>query len=222
MNSSALPYWLTMMVLLGASYAGWKWWQVRQYQAAADYVTFEGPPLENFELTERSGQPFRSEEMRGKVWVTTFFFTTCPGACPRLNASIRHLNSLEELREVVWLSISVDPDIDTLPVLREYADSYQADPERWLFCRGDLAYISRIGKEVMKLPIGWRGHNDYAVVIDRQGEARGMFDATSKTQSERLRLLLLECLQEPYEPPATSEATPPDGVQEPEDSRVAA
>ena len=161
-------------------------------------IELVGPPLEQFELTERSGQPFRSQDMLGKVWVSTFFFTTCPGACPRLNANIKYLNSLEELNEVIWVSITVDPDHDTLPVLREYADRFQADPERWLFCRGELDYIKRVGQDIMKLPVSWKGHQDYAVVVDRQGKVRGMFDATSRNQSERLRTLLLKCLAEEH------------------------
>ena len=159
----------------------------------------DGPPLDEFELTECNGQPFRSRDMLGKVWVTTFFFTTCPGACPRLNANIRYLNSLEEIHDVVWVSITVDPDTDTLSVLRDYAEQMQADPERWLFCRGDLDYVQRIGQDIMKLQLGWKGHQDYAVVVDRQGEVRGMFDATSRSQSQRLRTLLLKCLAEKTE-----------------------
>ena len=102
MNNSALPYWLALMVLLAATYGGWKWWQVEQFrsQQAGGGLEFDGPPLEQFELTERSGKPFRSRDMRGNVWVTTFFFATCPGTCPRLNANIKHLNSLEELEDV--------------------------------------------------------------------------------------------------------------------------
>lgn len=198
MKSSSLPYWLSLMVVVVASYGGWKWWQVQQYQASRSSggVEYVGPPLEEFELTERSGKPFRSHEMLGKVWVTTFFFSTCPGACPRLNANIKYLNSLEELQEVVWVSITVDPDTDTLPVLREYADRYEADPERWLFCRADLKYIQRVGEDFLKLPVTWRGHKDYAVVIDKTGKVRGMYDATSHRQSEKLRLLLLKCLEE--------------------------
>ncbi len=196
MNQSTLPYWLTLLVLLGASYGGWKWWQVEHWQAEHGSIEWVGPPLDDFELTERSGQPFRSSDMLGKVWVSTFFFTTCPGACPRLNANIKHLNSLEELHDVVWVSITVDPDTDTLPVLRNYADRFQADSERWLFCRGELSYVKRIGIDIMKLSVGWKGHQDYAVVVDRQGEVRGMFDATSRSQSERLRTLLLKCLAE--------------------------
>jgi len=198
MNNTALPYWLTLMVVLAASYGGWKVYQVQQFKndQAVGGIKFSGPPLDEFELTERSGQPFRSRDMVGKVWVTTFFFASCPGACPRLNANIKHLNSLEELKEVTWVSITVDPSNDTLPVLREYADRYQADPERWLFCRADLDYIKRIGTDFLKLPVSWKGHNEMAVVIDKTGKLRGMYDATRTSQSEKLRELLVECLSE--------------------------
>jgi protein SCO1/2 len=198
MNNSSLPYWLSLMVLFVGSYGGWKWYQVQQYEASRDLggVTFDGPPLEEFELTERSGEPFRSADMQGKVWVTTFFFASCPGQCPRLNANVKRLHDLPELENVTWVSITVDPDNDTLPVLRDYADRYQADPKRWLFCRGEFDYIKQVGEQIMKLEVTWRGHKDYAIVIDRTGKVRGMFDATSMTQSEKLRQLLVKCLDE--------------------------
>jgi len=197
-SNTALAYWLTLMVVLAASYGGWKVYQVQQFQndQAVGGIKFAGPPLDEFELTERSGQLFRSRDMIGKVWVTTFFFATCPGACPRLNANIKHLNSLEEIKEVTWVSITVDPSNDTLPVLKEYADRYQADPERWLFCRADLDYIKRVGTDFLKLPVTWKGHNEMAVVIDKTGKLRGMYDATRTSQSEKLRELLVECLAE--------------------------
>jgi len=213
MNNSSLPYWLTLIVLLGASYGGWTWWRVQQFEAsqAEGGLQFTGPPLEDFELTERSGQPFRSSEMLGKVWVTSFFFASCPGACPRLNANIKYLNSLEELQDVIWVSISVDPDTDTLPILQEYAERFQADTERWLFCRGDLGYIKRVGKDIFNLSISWKGHNESAVVIDKFGKVRGMYDASSTRQSEKLSLLLQECLAEdgPIETPISEEPAQP-------------
>ncbi len=198
MKSSTLPYWLSLMVGFVALYGLWTWYKVHQYEAqhAVGGIEFEGPPLEEFELMERSGEPFRSEDMEGKVWVTTFFFASCPGQCPRLNANIKFLHEQPELADVTWVSITVDPDNDTLEVLREYADGYQADPDRWLFCTGDFDYIKRVGEEIMKMPVTWRGHKDYAVVIDRAGKVRGMYDATSISQSKKLRELLLECLAE--------------------------
>lgn len=198
MNNSSLPYWLSLMVLFVASYGGWKWYQVQQYEANREIggVNFDGPPLEEFELTERSGEVFRSADMKGKVWVTTFFFASCPGQCPRLNANIKQLHDLPELEDVTWVSITVDPDNDTLEVLRDYADRYHADPKRWLFVRGEFDYIKRVGEEIMKLEVSWRGHKDYAIVIDRAGKVRGMFDATSISQSQKLRQLLVKCLEE--------------------------
>lgn len=201
MNQSTVPYWLSLMVLLAASYGGWKWYQVRAYEAsrAVGGIEAAGPPLEEFELPERSGEMFRSADMDGKVWVTTFFFTTCPGPCTRLNERIKYMHNLPELQDVTWVSITVDPMADTLEVLREYADRFNADPDRWLFCRGDLKYIKRVGRDIMKLPVTWQGHNETAVVIDQQGKVRGMYDVTSRMQSKKLEALLKKVLAEPSE-----------------------
>ena len=51
---------------------------------------------------------------------------------------------MPELKDVTWVSITCDPDTDTLEALRAYADRWKADPERWLFCRADLDYIQRV------------------------------------------------------------------------------
>lgn len=199
MNQSALPYWLSLMVLVAASYGGWKWYQVSQFQAQQEMggIEITGPPLEEFELPERGGESFRSADMRGKVWVTTFFFTTCPGPCTRLNERIKYMHNLDELAEVTWVSITVDPKADTLEVLNKYAERFNADPDRWLFCRGDLGYIKRVGRDIMKLPVTWQGHNETAVVMDRAGKVRGMYDVTSRTQSKKLEELLKELVAEP-------------------------
>jgi protein SCO1/2 len=206
MNNSALPYWLALMVVAAACYGGWTWWRVEQFQSNQNTggIEFEGPPLEEFELTERVGQPFRSRDMLGKVWVATFFFASCEGACPRLNANIEHLHNLKQLEDVTWVSITVDPDTDTLERLREYAERFGADPERWLFCRGDFNHVQKIARDFMNVDVSWRGHQDYAVVIDREGKIRGMFDAIRLSQLDRLQTLLGKCLEEQYTPPEAS------------------
>jgi cytochrome oxidase Cu insertion factor (SCO1/SenC/PrrC family) len=180
------------------AYGGFKWWQLRQWELSrgeAITASTVGPPITEFELTERSGELFRSADMKGKVWVATYFFTTCPGNCIRLNQNIKFMHQLPELKDVTWLSISCDPDNDTLRALREYADRWKADPERWLFARGDLEYVKRVGRG-MNVDVYRKGHKDYAIVFDKTGRIRGMFDATSKSQCERLRTRLLECMAE--------------------------
>ena len=195
---SLVPYILSFTVLIGMIYGGWKWWKVQEFQAAKSNALNSvsiGPPLKEFELTERSGKPFRSADMKGRVWVASYFFTTCPGQCLRLNANIQLLSQMPDLKDVTWVSITCDPDNDTIEALQAYADRWKADPERWLFGRADLEYVQRIAKG-MGVFLGHKGHQDYAIVIDKEGKIRGMYDATSESQCKRLQSLLLECLAE--------------------------
>jgi len=197
-SGSAVPYILCGIVLLGIIYGGWTWWRVYQFQldkASAYPANAIGPPIKVFELTERSGKPFRSEDMQGRVWVVSYFFTTCPGQCLRLNSNIQILSKQADLKDVVWVSITCDPDNDTLEALRAYADRWQADPERWLFCRGELEYIQRIAKG-MDMFLSLKGHKDDAIVIDKNGNIRGTYDATSEIQCNRMHAKLLELLEE--------------------------
>lgn len=142
--------------------------------------------------------------MKGKVWVATYFFTTCPGNCIRLNQNIQLMNSLPELKDMTWVSISCDPDTDNLAELRKYADRWQADPQRWLFCRAPLDYTQRVALG-MNVALMRKGHQDYAIVVDKAGKVRGMFDATSRIDCERLHTMLLALQKE--EPPQTVATT---------------
>ncbi len=197
-TGSAVPYFLCLAVLFGLAYGGWTWWRVRQFDLArGDAIPANaiGPPLKEFELTERSGKPFRSTDMRGHVWVATYFFTSCPGQCLRLNANIEMMTNQPDLKDITWVSISCDPDNDTLDALRAYADRFHADPQRWLFCRADLDYTKRVAKG-MNVYLSLKGHQDLAIVIDKRGKIRGVYDGTSESECNRLHGLLLKCLGE--------------------------
>jgi protein SCO1/2 len=197
-GGSALPFVLAGAVLVAMAYGGWKWWQVEQFEARRGQAIREnlvGPPLEDFELTERSGEPFRNRDMRGRVWVATYFFTTCPGRCRVLNGNIQWMHNRPELSDVTWVSITCDPDTDTLDELRKYADFWKADPERWLFCRADLDYTRQVARG-MNLSLSRQGHQDYAVVFDKTGKMRAVFEATSTRECEKLRTKLIELLEE--------------------------
>jgi cytochrome oxidase Cu insertion factor (SCO1/SenC/PrrC family) len=197
-SGSSLPFVLAFALIVSMAYGGWKWWQVQRFEATRSQAIVEdlvGPPIQDFELTERSGEAFRSADMRGRVWVATYFFTTCPGNCIRLNRNIQSMHRLPELEDVTWVSITCDPDTDQLEQLRRYADQWNADPNRWLFCRADLKYTRRVAKG-MNLFLSRKGHQDYAVVFDKTGKIRGMYDATSNRECEKLRTKLLELLEE--------------------------
>jgi cytochrome oxidase Cu insertion factor (SCO1/SenC/PrrC family) len=213
-TSSPLPFVLAAAVVIVMLYGGFKWYQVRQFEAAQ---ASELPasrmkiPLIDFELTERSGEPFRSDDMRGKVWVASYFFSSCIGTCLRLNENIARLNARPELADVTWVSITCDPDNDTLQVLDEYSKKWNASPEQWLFCRGDFEYTKEIARG-MNLALAMKMHADHAVVIDRSGTIRGFFDATSTYQCDRMRALLRECLDEPASGELTARGSIDTGV----------
>jgi cytochrome oxidase Cu insertion factor (SCO1/SenC/PrrC family) len=201
--SAALPFFLSLLVLFGMAYGGWLWWRVHQAQAnRGQAITDIGPPITKFELTERSGTTFRSADMMGRVWVVSYFFTTCPGECLRLNRNIQVMHRMPELKDVTWVSITCDPDTDTVEALKVYADGLQADPARWLFGRAEMNYTQRVAKG-MNLALSRKGHSNYAVVIDKFGTTRGVFDAISTADCERMKKLLVK-LQAETEAPATS------------------
>lgn len=205
---SMLPHVIAVAIVVFGLFAAYKWYQLQQFQAAqGEAIAVEpvGPPLTEFELTKSNGEPFRTSDMKGKVWVATYFFTTCPGNCIRLNQNIKYLHNLPDLKDVTWVSITCDPDNDSLEALADYAKRWDADPERWWFARADLDYTKRVALG-MNLALYRKGHQDFAIVVDKTGKVRGMYDATSKSQCERLYQKLLEL--EAEEPPKDLAATP--------------
>jgi cytochrome oxidase Cu insertion factor (SCO1/SenC/PrrC family) len=204
---TAVPYFLALAVFVAMLYGGWKWWQVRHFElqrGQAIPAAMVGPPIKEFTFTERSGQPLHSADLKGKVWVASYFFTTCPGSCLTVNRNIQRLHKLPELQDVTWVSITCDPDTDTLEALRKYADGWQADPERWLFARAELPYTQQVAKG-MDLTLFRKGHQDRVVVFDKNGHARGYFDAMSNAECGRLRDLLVRLLaEEPQQDLATA------------------
>lgn len=151
-----------------------------------------------FTLTERSGQPFDSTTMRGKVWVADFFFATCPGICTALSAEAQKVHvATAGLADVRLVSISTD-EKDTPEVLRDYAKRHNAD-DRWFFLTGKKADVFRLGNDGFKLVLADNTavdakeqfiHSGMLVLIDRAGMIRGYYDAVGpKAEENRQRLL---------------------------------
>jgi len=129
-----------------------------------------------FELTERSGKTVRSEELLGQPYVVCFFFSTCPGTCKRQIGEMRLLQSKFKGKPIKLVSISVDPEIDTPDVLKEYAEGFGADPEQWLFLTGELENIVKVGSEMFYLPgVERRGHPDRFCLVDAKGVLVGSY-----------------------------------------------
>lgn len=143
--------------------------------------------LTEFELTERSGKTIKSEDLRGEPYIACFFFSTCPGTCTRQSNKMQLLQNKFKGKPIKFVSISVDPEIDTPEVLRSYADKFQADQERWLFLTGPIETIIRVGTEKFFLPgIEKRGHPDRFCLVNATGDLVGSYIWLDQEEFEQL------------------------------------
>lgn len=140
-------------------------------------------PVPDFTLTERSGQPATLAQLKGKIWVADFFYTTCPGPCPMLTSRLSDLHkSLAGHPDVRLVSISSDPEKDTPEVLRAYAKQFGAS-DRWLFLTGPKADIYKLANEGLKVGLSEDPkaaepitHSTKLLLVDRAGTVRGLYD----------------------------------------------
>ena len=154
--------------------------------------------IPHFTLTERSGQPFDSASLAGKVWVADFFFTSCPGTCLMLSNRMKEIHqATAKSGGVRFISISTDPTADTPEVLRKYADSLGAD-ERWSFLTGPRAAIFELSITGFKLALADADgvdvkekfiHSTKLVLVDRRGWIRDYYDGIGERPGEKVRLL---------------------------------
>lgn len=95
-----------------------------------------------FTLTDRQGNPVDQSWMDGHYTVVDFFYTSCPLICPGMSAAMRELQNATTDTDLRLLSISIDPQVDTVPVIKRYAEGFKADPQRWKFTTGDMDMIT--------------------------------------------------------------------------------
>jgi protein SCO1/2 len=163
-------------------------------QSRADMQVYGEIP--EFEFTERSGRPFGSEQIRGKITILNFFFTSCLGPCPAMNAQVAELyRQYVTSDQVQFVSVSVDPARDSLHVLQEYADKMGVSDGRWLFIRGPLEEVYRISEKGFMLAGELPNiHSTKLILIDRQGKIRGYYDSFDEDQLRTLTIHVRELL----------------------------
>lgn len=144
------------------------------------------PPREvpEFQLTSHRGEEIKLVDLRGKVWVANFIFSSCPGPCKDLTRRLRQIDeALGTRADVRIVSFSIDPKTDTPQTLAKYAGEYGAS-ERWLFLTGPRALTTKLANEGFLLALTNDPedftHSDKIVVVDREGRARFWIDSHAK------------------------------------------
>lgn len=159
----------------------------------------------NIQFINQLGKKVDLDSLKGKILVVNFFFTRCPSICPRLAASMKKLqdsysNSKDSI--VQFISISVDPENDSVPNLRKFANRFTSNHDSWWFVTGDKKDIYDFGLHELKASIADPDvdsvfiHTENFFLLDRNRVVRGWyngFDSVKQHQLVRdIPLLMLE------------------------------
>lgn len=146
-----------------------------------------------FAFTNQNGKKITQEDYKGKIYVADFFFTTCQSICPKMTKNMVWLQEqIKNMPNVMLLSHSVTPDIDTVPVLKSYADEQGAIDGNWNLVTGDkkdIYYIARKSYLAVKTTTSSElydmVHTENFILVDKKGRIRGFYDGTNLDRADK-------------------------------------
>lgn len=150
--------------------------------------------IQSFSLINQLGDTINEHVFDGKIYVADFFFTRCMGICPKMTKQMdRAAEALKSEEDVMFISHSVTPVADSVPVLADYAALYGADPTQWMLVTGDKKEIYRLARNFY-FAVTTEGtgdstdfiHTENFVLIDKQKRIRGFYDGTSSKEVDQL------------------------------------
>lgn len=140
----------------------------------------------SFSFVDQNGKKTTNADYDGKVYVVEFFFTTCPTICPRMNSNLVQIqNSFKDNENFGIASFSINPEHDTIEVLKQYAEAYGVENPNWHLMTGEEAQIYKIANEGFNLYTakdqeaqGGFEHSGNFALIDKNGYIRSRTDAS--------------------------------------------
>lgn len=158
--------------------------------------------MPEFSFTNQLGQQVGWEDIRGKVVVVDFFFTHCPTICPALTQSMKRLqDGITNARRVGdrtpdfmhLISLSIDPERDSVERLKKWADRFQVNPDQWWLLTGPKKEIYDMAINEMKIGIvDGKGvdtgfiHTDHFVLLDTNRYVRGYYHGLDSVSMAKL------------------------------------
>ena len=158
--------------------------------------------ISNFSLTNQNGENITQDFYKDKIYVADFFFTTCPTICPVMTDNMVYLQShIANDDEVLLLSHSVTPDIDSVAQLKKYALEKGVIDQKWNLVTGDKKHIYELArKSYLAVKTDGDGgpfdmiHTENFILVDKERRIRGTYDGTSKDEMDKL--LTVQWLQQ--------------------------
>lgn len=148
----------------------------------------------DFELLNQNGKTITQKDYENKIYVTDFFFTRCPSICPVMSNNMEKLqNTFLEEAAVMFLSVSVTPELDSVPILKQYAEKHGVIDSKWNITTGDKKHIYNLARKSYFAVVneGDGGLQDFIhtpnfILVDRQKQIRGVYEGTKNEEIERL------------------------------------
>jgi len=160
-----------------------------------------------FNFINQDNVAFTQRDMLGKVAVVEYFFTTCKGICPAMNANMKTIyEKYKDEPNFIILSHSCDPERDSVPRIKRYADSLGVNTRKWVFLTGkkDSLYFQARNSYLLDDPKNSLEkiedqfiHTQFFALVDKDGKVRGqIYDGLKKDELERLNDNIAALLKE--------------------------
>lgn len=156
--------------------------------------SFNDHEVGDFVLINQDGDSVTPKTFNNKIYVANFIFTTCPGICPIMTKKMENVyQKFFENKNFSIISHSVTPEMDSVPVLKEYAKKHFAVAPQWHFVTGNRKLIYDLARKhyFAALDEGDGSlqdfvHTENVLLIDPQKRIRGVYDGTDDEEIERL------------------------------------
>lgn len=162
----------------------------RQADIHGDTIYHQIPP---FSFFNQDGKIITREDLKGKIHVADFFFTSCPTICPKLTSQLKRLQAELKDTDITILSFTVDPRRDSIARLKEYTEKNAINTNNWHLLTGDKEEIYNLGRNGYFLSAmedekaaGGFLHSEIIVLVDKELRIRGLYEGTSTDEVNKL------------------------------------
>ncbi len=150
--------------------------------------------IADFSLINQNGETITQNDYTGKIYIADFFFTTCPTICPIMTKNMAHIQDrIINDDDVLLLSHSVTPVIDSVAQLKKYALEKGVLDSKWNLVTGDKKQIYELArKSYLAVKNDGDGgpfdmiHTENFILIDKERRIRGFYDGTKTEEIEKL------------------------------------
>lgn len=162
--------------------------------------------VQAFSFLDQDGERITNRNVEGKVYLAEFFFTTCPGICPKMNTNLLPVyEKYKNEPDFLILSHTVNPSTDSVARLKQYADSLGVDSRHWIFLTGekDSLYLAARVSYLLDDPKNNISpiedqfiHTQFFALVDKNGKVRSIIDGLKKDEIAEMEIQIDELLKE--------------------------